>query len=47
MLRYVSYERTCGDRLFTIAQSLILCGLEGFFEEYVHETGMQKKGDCK
>ena len=35
MLRgYVSEYLSCGDCLFAIEETLSLCGLTGFFEEY-------------
>ena len=31
---YVS-DNTCGDSLFAVEETLILCGVAGFFERYV------------
>ena len=28
-------DHTCGDRVFAIEETLILCGLAGIFEEYI------------
>lgn len=28
-------DDACGDSLFTVEETLILCGLSGFFEDYV------------
>ena len=32
---YVSVDGACGECLLAIEETLILCGLAGFFEEYV------------
>lgn len=35
MRGYVSEYGACGDGLFAVEETLILCGLAGFFEDYV------------
>ena len=32
---YVSRDLSCGDGMLAVEETLILCGLAGFFEEYV------------
>lgn len=32
---YVCRKHACGDSLFAFEETLILCGLAGFFERYV------------
>ena len=31
----VSTDTACGDGMFAVEETLILCGLAGFFEDYV------------
>ena len=33
--RSVSEDKSCGDGLPAVEETLILCGLAGFFEDYV------------
>ena len=32
---YVCRKQACGDGMFAVEETLILCGLAGFFEDYV------------
>lgn len=35
LCRPVSEDEPCGDGLLAVEETLILCGLAGFFEDYV------------
>ena len=34
-MRYVPAGGACGDSVLAVEETLILCGLSGFFEDYV------------
>lgn len=43
----VEDDNTCGDCLFAVEETLILCGLAGFFEDYVPVFLIGKNVDRK